>query len=135
VPPFTGGYRDAKEEEARRLADKAAAEVERTRQEVAQQVRTAWLGLSVGTERVQALAEALSASMSRSDATHVGHEVGQRTTLDLLNAENDSASAQLALAQGRVGLLLDRLRLAAPVGQLVEGTLRSVNAELAARRP
>jgi len=132
VPLFTGGYRDAKQEEAMRLADKSAAEVERTRQEVAQQVRTAWLGLSVGAERVQALAEALSASLSRRDATQVGHEVGQRTTLDLLNAENDSASAQLALAQGRVGLQLDRLRLAALVGQLDETALRSVNAELAA---
>lgn len=135
VPLFTGGYRDAKEVEAMRLVDKSAAEVERTRQEVAQQVRAAWLGLSVGAERVQALAEALGASVSRRDATQVGHEVGQRTTLDLLNAENDSASAQLALAQGRVGLLLDRLRLAALVGQLDEAALRSVNAELAASPP
>lgn len=135
VPLFTGGYRDAKEEEARRFADRSAAEVERTRQEVAQQVRSAWLGLSVGGERVQALAEALSASTSRREATQIGREVGQRTTLDLLNAENDSASAQLALAQGRVGLLLDRLRLAALTGRLDETALRSVNAELAAAPP
>ena len=132
VPLFTGGYRDAKQEEAMRLADKAAADVERTRQEVAQQVRAAWQGLSVGAERVQALAEALNASGARRDATQLGREVGQRTTLDLLNAENDAASAQLSLAQGRVGLLLDRLRLAALTGQLDEGALRSVNAELTA---
>jgi len=135
VPLFTGGYRDAKQEEAMRLADKAAADVERTRQEVAQQVRAAWQGLSVGAERVQALAEALNASGARRDATQLGREVGQRTTLDLLNAENDAASAQLSLAQGRVGLLLDRLRLAALTGQLDEGALRSVNAELTAPPP
>ena len=135
VPLFTGGYRDAKQEEAMRLADKAAADVERTRQEVAQQVRAAWQGLSVGAERVQALAEALTASGARRDATQLGREVGQRTTLDLLNAENDAASAQLSLAQGRVGLLLDRLRLAALTGQLDEGALRSVNAELVAPPP
>ena len=135
VPLFAGGYRDAKEEEAMRLADKSAAEVERTRQEVAQQVRAAWLGLSVGAERVRALTESLSANVSRRDATRVGYEVGQRTTLDLLNAENDNASAQLALAQGRVGLLMNRLRLAALVGQLDEAVLRSVNAELAAAPP
>jgi outer membrane protein len=57
--------------------------------------------------------------------------VGQRTTLDVLNAENDIAAARWALTQGRVGLLLDRLRLAALVGQLDEPTLRSVNGELA----
>jgi len=135
LPLFTGGMRDAKEEEAMRLADKAQAEVERTRQEVAQQVRAAWLGLSVGAERVQALAEGLHASVARRDATQLGREVGQRTTLDLLNAENDAASAQLAMAQGRVDLLMDRLRLAALTGQLDEATLRSVNGELAASPP
>jgi len=131
VPLYSGGLRSAKEQEAQRLVDKAAAEVENTRQQVAQQVRAAWLGLNVGAERVQALAEALSASESRRDATQTGREVGQRTTLDLLNAETDSAAAQLALVQGRVGVLMDRLRLAALAGQLDETALRSVNAELA----
>ena len=134
VPLFTGGYRSAKEDEALRLADKAAAELERTRQQVGQQVRAAWLGLSVGAERVRSLEEALVASLSRADATKTGVDVGQRTTLDLLNAENDAAAARLVLAQGRVALLLDRLRLAALVGQLDDGTLRAANAELAPAR-
>ena len=135
VPLFTGGYRSAKEDEALRLADKAAAELERTRQQVAQQVRAAWLGLSVGVQRVHSLDEALVASLSRADATQTGRDVGQRTTLDLLNAENDAAAARLALAQGRVALLLDRLRLAALVGQLDEAALRTANGELAPRQP
>ncbi len=135
VPLFTGGYRNAREEEALRLADKASAEVERTRQQIAQQVRAAWLGLSVGAERVQALGEALSAGVARRDATQTGLQVGQRTTMDLLNAENDTAAARLGLAQSRVGLLMDRLRLAALVGRLDEATLRSVNGELAAAQP
>jgi outer membrane protein len=131
VPLFTGGYRSAKETEALRLADQATAELERTQQQVAQQVRAAWLGLSVGAERVRALDEALAASLSRADATQTGRDVGQRTTLDLLNAENDAAAARLTLAQGRVALLLDRLRLAALVGQLDEAALRTANGELA----
>jgi outer membrane protein len=131
VPLFTGGYRSAKETESLRLVDKAAAELERTRLQVAQQVRAAWLGLSVGAERVRALDEGLTASLSRADATQTGRDVGQRTTLDVLNAENDAAAARLTLAQGRVALLLDRLRLAALVGQLDEAVLRSANGELA----
>jgi len=135
IPLFSGGYRDAKETEAVRAADKVAAEVERTRQQVAQQVRAAWLGLSVGVDRVQSLEEALAASAARRDATKTGLEVGQRTTLDLLNAEADAASARLALAQGRVGLLLDRLRLADLAGQLDEDTLRAVDSQLIGFRP
>lgn len=132
VPLFTGGYRSAKEEEALRLADKAAAEVERTREQVAQQVRSAWLGLSVGAERVRALEQMLSASLARRDATHLGHEVGERTTLDLLNAENEAAASRLTLAQGRVGLLMDRLRLTALVGRLDEAVLQAADGELVA---
>ncbi len=133
VPLFTGGYRGAKEEEALRLVDKAAAEVEQAREQAAQQVRAAWLSLSVGSERVRALEQAVSASLSRRDATRLGLEVGERTTLDLLNAENEAAGAELALAQARVGLMKDRLRLAALAGHLDEAALREADGELAAR--
>jgi outer membrane protein len=135
LPLYAGDYREAKQDEALRLADKAAAEAERSRQQVAQQVRAAWLASSVGAERVQALAEALQASEARLDATRLGQTVGDRTTLDRLNAENDAAAARLALAQGRVGLLLSRLRLAALAGQIDEAALLTVDRELVAASP
>ena len=131
MPLFTGGYRSAREEEALRLADKAAAEVQHTREQVAQQVRLAWLGLSVGAERVRALEQALSASLARLAATRLGRGVGERTTLDLLDAENESATSSLALAQARIALLMDRLRLAALIGRLDEAALRVADGELA----
>ena len=123
--------RSAKEGEALALQAQAEAQLDATREQVAQQVHAAHLGLSVGAERVQALTENLAASEARQGATRLGQEVGDRTLLDLLNAENDSAAARLALAQARSQLLLDRLRLAQLAGQLNEGTLRSVNQALA----
>ena len=132
VPLFTGGMRSAKQEEALRLLDGAQAQLDATREQVAQQVHAAWLGLSVGRERVEALTQALQASQARADATQLGHEVGDRTLLNLLNAQNDSASARLALAQARSQLLLERLRLAQSAGQLDESALRSVNQQLEA---
>lgn len=131
VPLWSGGMRSAKEDEALALQAQAEAQLDATREQVAQQVHAAHLGLSVGAERVQALSENLAASEARQGATRLGQEVGDRTLLDLLNAENDSAAARLALAQARSQLLLDRLRLAQLAGQLNEGTLRSVNRALA----
>ena len=128
VPLYTGGYRNARQEEALHLADKARADAERTRQQIAQQTRAAWLGLTVGASRIAALAEAFRANRSRLEATRLGLQVGDRTTLDLLNAENDTANAELALMQARVALLMDRLRLAALAGQLDEAALQAVNA-------
>jgi outer membrane protein len=135
IPLFTGGLRDAQQAEAWLLADKAVAQTDLLRQQVVQQVSSTWLGLGVGVERVAALAQALQASASRRDATQLGYQVGHRSTLDLLNAENDSAVAGLALAQARVGLWLDRLRLAALAGQLDEAALRRVDLDLAPASP
>ena len=127
IPLYTGGYRSARQAEALHLEDKALAEVDRTRQQINQQTRAAWLGLQAGSARIGALAESLKASRARLDATQLGRQVGDRTTLDLLNAESDASSAELALLQARVDLLLNQLRLQALAGQLDEARLEAVN--------
>ncbi|MDE2092706.1 MAG: TolC family protein, partial [Burkholderiales bacterium] len=132
VPLYSGGMRSARQDEAQRGIDQAQAQAARTRQQIELQTRAAWLGLTVGAGRVQALSQALDASRLRLDATRLGRQVGDRTTLDLLNAENDAASAELALVQARVDLLTNRLRLAALAGRLDEAALQSVNASLQA---
>ncbi len=132
VPLYTGGWRSAKEEESLRLQDKAEAEALNTREQVAQQVQAAWLGLRMGAQRVHALEQAQVASRARLDATQTGHEVGDRTLLDLLNAQSDDAATALALAQARSALLIDHLRLALLAGQLDEARLRAANQVLGA---
>ncbi|MDP2816896.1 MAG: TolC family protein [Polaromonas sp.] len=130
VPLYTGGMRSARQQEALYGIEKAQAQADRTRQQVTQKTRAAWLGLTVGGGRVAALSQALVSSRSRLDATRLGRQVGDRTTLDLLNAENDAASAELTLLQARIELLMNRLRLAAVAGRLDEAWLQSVNASL-----
>ena len=130
VPLYTGGLRTAKLQEALRMQDKARAEVEQTRLQLVQSTRRAWLALQSGHARLGALGEALAASQSRLDATRLGQTVGDRTTMDLLNAENDASAAALALLQVRVDLLLSRLRLDALAGQLGDAQLATVNSSL-----
>ena len=127
VPLYTGGYRSARLDEALRLEEKARAEVEQARQQMGQQTRAAWLGLQTGQARLNALSEAVKASQARLDATRLGRQVGDRTTLDLLNAENDASSADLALLQAGIDVLQNRLRLLALAGQLDETQLQTVN--------
>lgn len=131
IPLFTGGYRSARHDETLHLVDKTRAEGERLRQQVVLQTRTAWLGLTVGVARVTALEQARRACLTRLDATRVGQSVGDRTTLDLLNAENDATMAELSLLQARIGVAVDRLRLAALAGRLGPDTLQSINNLLA----
>ncbi len=132
VPLYSGGMRNAKQSQALRQLEQARAQLAHTRQQVASQVHAAWLGLTAGAQRVQALAQALQASQSRLDATRTGREAGDRTLLDLLGAQSDAATAELALAQARSALMLDELRLALLAGVLDEQRLRTASQALAA---
>lgn len=131
VPLYTGGSRDARHVEALRLADKASAQFKLAQQQVALQTRSAWIGLSVGVERIAALSDALAAARERLDATRLGHEVGDRTTLDLLNAQNDLAQAELTLTQARAAQIVGQLRLGVLLGTLSEADVQTTDAALA----
>ena len=60
-------------------------------------------------------------------ATRLGNQVGDRTTLDVLNAENDAANARLSWMQARIVQAMDRLRLDALAGKLKEDQLHIIN--------
>ena len=135
IPLYDGGMSRAQASEGARLLDKAQAQLEQAREQVAEQVRTAWLGGQAGQARVNALDDGLKASAARLDATRLGRQVGDRTLLDVLNAENDHARAALALAQARADQVQFRLRLAALADRLDEMALAEVNASLAPQEP
>lgn len=131
IPLSTGGMRQAQEREAAGQLARARAELDLAREETRQQVRAAWLGLQTGLVRITALQQGLKASSARLDATRLGREVGDRTLLDVLGAENDHAQAQLTLAQALGEQSLGWLRLAALADRLDEGSLAEVDALLA----
>lgn len=130
LPLYTGGWRSAKLQEAVHLQDKARAELERSRMQVAQMTRAAWQAVQSGQARLAALDAARTASQARLDATRLGRQVGDRTTLDLLNAQNDASAAELAWLQGQMDTLIAQLRLHAMAGQLDETRLQAANAIL-----
>lgn len=133
VPIFTGGYRSAKHRQALHLQDQNLAQGDMLRQQVKQQTRAAWLGVQVNGQKVTALQKALKASQERLSATRLGHELGDNTTLERLDAENTVAQMQFELLDAKVSLIVHQLQLAALVGGLDEGHLLQANAYLQAR--
>lgn len=130
IPLYTGGYRSARYQEALHQRDQARLEGRAARLKVEQMTRAAWLSLSTGQRRINALRLALVASKSRLDATHLGLSVGDRTVLDLLDAENAVTQSSLALVQTMANLALDRLRLESAAGALNEASLQPINCVL-----
>lgn len=130
IPLYTGGMRSARGDEAVALAEKARYDVEAIRKSVALQTRGAWLGATGGATRITAYESAVESARARLDATETGHEVGARTTLDLLNAQADLFRALRDLSQAKYQVLLDRLALARAAGELTDDDLKAVNANL-----
>jgi outer membrane protein len=79
---------------------------------------------------VNALQQALKSSQSLLDASKLGQEVGVRTNLDVLNAQQQLYSTRRDLYQAEYNYLMSRLRLKAAAGSLTEEDLAAVNQAL-----
>jgi outer membrane protein len=130
LPLYTGGWREGKLKESLSALDKATAELDLLRTQIGQQTRMTWLALNSGQAQVKALTDGWIASSSRLEATRLGRQVGDRTTQELLNAENDAAGAEIALLTAQTQRLLNRLKLDALTGRLSIQSLQSVNDHL-----
>ncbi len=102
-------------------------DLETARRIVAQSTRQAFLGLNSGIAQTQALRTAVVSTQSQVDSTKLGQEVGVRTEVDVLNAQQLLFSAQRDLAQALFNTVLNLFRLKAAVGQLTENDVVAVN--------
>ena len=73
---------------------------------------------------------ALASSESALKASKLGQEVGVRTNLDVLNAQQQMFSTRRDLYQAQYNYLVSQLRLKAAVGSLGEEDLARVNQAL-----
>lgn len=131
VPLYQGGGTQSRIRQSLSSRDKAGADLENVKRTVAQSVRQNYLGVTNGVAQVKALEAALVSNKSSLDATSLGKEVGVRTNVDVLNAQQQLFQAQRDLQQARYVTILSQLRLKAAAGRLVEGDLEEVNRMLA----
>ena len=89
-----------------------------------------FLGVATGVSQVRALEAALVSSQSSLDSTRLGQEVGVRTVIDVLNAQQQLSQTRRDLAQAKYNYILSLLRLKAASGQLSEQDLAQINAWL-----
>lgn len=130
VPLFQGFSVQSRVREALALQDRALHDLENTRRNITLQIRQQFLNVTNGIAQVKALKQALISSQSQLDSTILGQQVGVRTEVDVLNAQQQMYSARRDLAKAYHGYLLSRLRLSAEAGELDEDTLTQINAML-----
>jgi outer membrane protein len=131
LPLFSGFAVQNRIRETLSLEDKARSDLEATRRQVAQAVRTAYYVVVSGQNQVRALESAEASSQSALDANRLGYQVGVRINIDVLNAQSQLYQTKRDLAQARYNVLLGHLKLRQANGTLEEQDLQRLNSLLA----
>ncbi len=127
IPIFTGGYTSSRVRETIALADKAENDLDFARRNAAQGARQAYFNVTSGLAQIRALRAAETSSQSALDSNKLGYQVGVRTNIDVLNAQQQLFSTQRDLARARYDTLLNSLRLKSSAGTLTENDLVGLN--------
>ena len=126
-PIYQGGLVSSRVREAIANQSRASDDLEAALRTAEFNARQAFLGITSGIAQVNALEAALVSTLSQLDSTRVGQEVGVRTQVDVLNAQQLLFSAQRDLAQSKYTYVLSLLRLEAAIGELTEADVAAVN--------
>jgi len=127
IPIYQGGAINSRVRESIALQSRAREELEAARRNAEFSARQAYLGITSGASQVRALEAALVSTQSQLDSTRLGRDVGVRTQVDVLNAQQLIFSASRDLAQSKYNYVLSLLRLEAAVGELTEDDLAVLN--------
>ena len=127
---YQGGATRSLVREAVANQEKARFDLENARRQAALDTRQAYLGVVSGDARVAALQQAVVSSETQLKSTKLGQEVGVRTAVDVLNAEQQLYSAQRDLAAARYAALMSGLNLKAAAGVLSEADMQALDALL-----
>jgi outer membrane protein len=101
--------------------------LEQDRRTVVSNTRSAFNAIKAGISSVQAQKAAVESAKTALDATQAGYQIGTRTIVDLLIAQQNYFQAQSAYSQSRHALVVNRLNLEFAAGTLSVNDLEAVN--------
>lgn len=117
VPIFQGGYVNSQVRQAQAEKTRAEEALEAVRRDLGLRVHKEYRGVTEGALKVRALEQAVRSAQELLQSTLKSRQAGVRTTLDVLNAEQQLAIASRDLMQTRYVTLVSRLRLYALTGK------------------
>lgn len=125
MPLFEGGFAWSRTRQGRINVDRAEARVEAARRGVTAELVAAWSDYAAGAEIVAAARDRVEASETAVAGVERERGLGLRTTLDVLNAEDERREAQIALARAEAEAVFAAYALVAAAGGLSLDALRS----------
>jgi len=127
VPIYQGGVVSSRTRQARHTLNAVNEDLDRQQRSVVRQTNNAYRAVIAGIEQVGAFKQAMISAEAALEATQAGFEVGTRTIVDVLIAQQRYFSAQRDNSVARHTYIVDHLRLKAAAGLLAEVDLQQVN--------
>ena len=127
VPIFQGGRVSAQTRQARYLLDATGQDLDDVQRGVVRQAQNTYRAVLAGIQEVEAFEQASISAESALEATQAGFEVGTRTIVDVLIAEQRKFQAQRDNSIARHAYILNHLRLKRVAGLLDAEDLAVVN--------
>ena len=123
IPLYQAGSVSSRVRQARQTATQRRLEAEDVRAEIRAAVATAWDGLTAARAQIVADRQQVRAAGVALDGVRQEQRVGQRTTLDVLDAQQELLSAQVNLETSTRNEVVAAFTLLAAVGRLNVGSL------------
>lgn len=127
VPIYQGGVVSSRTRQARYLLNAVNEDLDQQQKAVVRATNNAFRAVIAGIEQVGAFGQAMISAESALEATQAGFEVGTRTIVDVLIAQQRYFQAQRDNSLARHTYIVDHLRLKAAAGVLEEADLHKVN--------
>ncbi len=127
VPIYQGGFVSSRTRQARHLLNATQQDLDVQQRATLRATENAYRAVMAGIKQVEAFGQALISAKSALDATQAGFEVGTRTIVDVLIAEQRYFQAQRDNSNAHHTYIVDHLRLKAAAGLLSDADLRAVN--------
>ena len=130
VPLYAGGYVSSTVRQAVAEQERALELLEAARLELGVRVHREFRGMTEGVLRIGALEQAVRSAEQAVLSNQKSFQAGSRTTVDVLNSEQQKSTAQRDLAQARYVYLVSQLRLQALVAEDQHASVAQVNSWL-----
>src|SRR5690606_19623481 len=118
IPIYQGGRVSAEVRQSKESLGQARIEVDVVRDQVRQAVAAAWTQYVAAQQVVSANRELVSAAQLALNGVIEERNVGQRTTLDVLNAQADVITSQINLASAERDVVAASYAILSAVGRL-----------------
>jgi outer membrane protein len=123
MPLFEGGFARSRVRQGQINVARAEARMEGQRREVVANVVTAWNNLVAGRDVVTAAREQVDTATQAVEGVERERGLGLRSTLDVLNAEEEQRNAQISLVSAEAEAIFAAYALLAATGALTIETL------------